>query len=839
MAKQSIDPALLALQTAKKAMPASPSTQAVAKPSLNVPKQQPQATYTNITPPVAKIGGISSPFWAANINSSPILWWATPQEIGTRAKELQSLPKAMPATWSEPVKKLSIDDFANKIKEKYPEYKDKDNKTLAEAVIKKYPEYKDRVAIDNGNFITDLWSGVWQSVAWFGNLWKKLAFWAVDLYRQSQGKEKLTPEQRASAEQTPMWQALNTITNRQTPEEKASIWWQIGMVAWSVAQWAALWTPLTSTLLEIPRVAQIATKAPVLSKIVWWIAQGLEWQLQYSAAAEWKLPTSKELLTAWVFWWSVNAIWPIAKWIKENIKLPKITTPTVASKADDRANQMLTNMNRITKWEQEKFAAQQGKTVWQFLNDKGIVSWWEKTIEKVAKWFIESKNKADEWLALIKGNYKNEYLSTMANEAAEFAENTLSPEASKIRALAQKADDIWLTMSESNIIKRFYERNNKFTYGRDITAWEKTVRATNLDNYVRNRQMEIADQNWLSNLREINKDTQWFKYILDKLVKNEDWRLWNNAIWLTDWIVAWEVASNPSAIGLLVWKKIASSNRFRTWVVKILNRLSWHTNEADKILDIWRIMQIQNEKDLNKFLALPLKKNVPTPSIPLNSNRGIQWMVKWTNIANTPKPMAKTPPITVEKWAIGMWTPKVNKTPVIPPKATVAPSVSAPKKWMPKLWKETLEQNRYHWWTKKIDSFDISKAKEWNYWKWIYLTDNPKLAEYYWGLKIDNEALNNLPKGSLNFPERQKWIVSEFSIPKNIKIKELKTPPSKKEIEAIKNQWYDWVKFPDTLEKQDWDYRLLWDYQDWNTVFVFNTDKFNKKSLPPLPKKWK
>ena len=84
-------------------MPASPSTQAVAKPSLNVPKQQPQATYTNITPPVAKIGGISSPFWAANINSSPVMWWATPRDRN-KSKELQSLPKVMPATWSEPVK---------------------------------------------------------------------------------------------------------------------------------------------------------------------------------------------------------------------------------------------------------------------------------------------------------------------------------------------------------------------------------------------------------------------------------------------------------------------------------------------------------------------------------------------------------------------------------------------------------------------------------------------------------------------------------------------------------------------------------------------------------------
>lgn len=54
-------------------------------------------------------------------------------------------------------------------------------------------------------------------------------------------------------------------------------------------------------------------------------------------------------------------------------------------------------------------------------------------------------------------------------------------------------------------------------------------------------------------------------------------------------------------------------------------------------------------------------------------------MLKWTNIANTPKPTPKTPPITVEKWAIGMWTPKVNNTPVITPKATVAPSVWAPK----------------------------------------------------------------------------------------------------------------------------------------------------------------
>lgn len=99
MANQSIDPALLALQTAKKAMPASPSTQQKKKPVLQSNIQQSQAPFATSSVTPTKIGGISSPFWAANINSSPVLWWATPQEIGTRAKELQSLPKAMPLTW--------------------------------------------------------------------------------------------------------------------------------------------------------------------------------------------------------------------------------------------------------------------------------------------------------------------------------------------------------------------------------------------------------------------------------------------------------------------------------------------------------------------------------------------------------------------------------------------------------------------------------------------------------------------------------------------------------------------------------------------------------------------
>src|ERR1700743_239051 len=44
-----------------------------------------------------------------------------------------------------PVDKLSIQDFAARIKAKYPDYKDINDTLLTQRIIEKYPEYKDMV----------------------------------------------------------------------------------------------------------------------------------------------------------------------------------------------------------------------------------------------------------------------------------------------------------------------------------------------------------------------------------------------------------------------------------------------------------------------------------------------------------------------------------------------------------------------------------------------------------------------------------------------------------------------------------------------------------------------
>jgi len=44
--------------------------------------------------------------------------------------------------------KVTVDEFAAKIKEKYPEYKDVDNLKLAQSIVEKYPEYKEVVVFE-------------------------------------------------------------------------------------------------------------------------------------------------------------------------------------------------------------------------------------------------------------------------------------------------------------------------------------------------------------------------------------------------------------------------------------------------------------------------------------------------------------------------------------------------------------------------------------------------------------------------------------------------------------------------------------------------------------------
>lgn len=175
--QSTINPTAFALQAAKSSVPVKKkapvvvSSQAPMQSSLQPQPLQSQAPSTNvkapvITPPTVtpKIGGISWPFGAPNINAQPTLWGATAPELGKQQQIINSQPKT-PATlpetgvgkvdintiWSLGANVMKWEDLPT-IRSKYPEFDSVNDEILGsvlstmyngawpEEIMQKFPE---------------------------------------------------------------------------------------------------------------------------------------------------------------------------------------------------------------------------------------------------------------------------------------------------------------------------------------------------------------------------------------------------------------------------------------------------------------------------------------------------------------------------------------------------------------------------------------------------------------------------------------------------------------------------------------------------------------------------
>lgn len=671
---QSIDPALLALQTAKNTMPASPSTQAVAKPSLNVPKQKPQATYTNITPPVAKIGGISSPFWAANINSS-VMWWATPQEIGTRAKELQSLPKAMPQTGTNEDIRSRLSTMGGdivlrwkglaEIKSAYPEFAHIDDETFKKIggdialrgkgiddILRDYPELQQKINTQEKTTVQKIATpfvrfarGVADVGAW---IQEGIDTWLSKLW--------ILPDQTA----------INKKARVRDEEMTQQILWKKSWYEKYVQEW---WRIAWSFIANAP-----ANKLWTVGKMALWAAEWLLWWATYNlSTGEWVWsPVNLWLSTA--IGAAVPWIVPAFKAIKWLSKEPSLRTAFAKSLREWAR----TNVAKALAPTWKKY-----KQLTDRLSDEFLERWlrWSKEslLQSAKEWVEKFWAKIDDaiaWWALDNVEIPTQPLKELLQEAKKSVMvwwNVVNTAKAKV---IDWLEDV-LTPFQNTIgwkeARRFKQILDEIVYSTKGGIWAEDMTYKNIlskwmADTLRKQLSEAAPD-----LAKLNKDFSFYKSLEDVLeatiLRQRPQQ------WAVRKFIAGAFAGNQEGI---VNKVIGY-----VWSKLFLDATSWATRNTlsavakNKLANAIAtgspkiINSVVQEMNDTHWLWLPLYDDVAV----LAGNT----MLKWTNIANTPKPTLKTPPITVEKWAIGMWTPKVNNTPVIPPKTTVAPSVSAPK----------------------------------------------------------------------------------------------------------------------------------------------------------------
>ena len=209
----------------------------------------------------------------------------------------------------------------------------------------------------------------------------------------------------------------------------------------------------------------------------------------------------------------------------------------------------------------------------QWLRERGIVGTREQTIKQTTENFKSLRQNVDEAFEKIPGNHRDPRITTVADEAAEFAKSTESRETGRMSQLVEKAKGEGLTMSEINEVKQFYERKIKTGYKKDPTKTSEQVqRATNRDTGIREAQLEIADKGGFTNLREMHKEIQANRFLSDEIAGRMEGQGANNMMTITDLIVLIPgLVVDRSFLAGFVAKKLFSTETVRAAAAKILS----------------------------------------------------------------------------------------------------------------------------------------------------------------------------------------------------------------------------------------------------------------------------
>lgn len=233
-------------------------------------------------------------------------------------------------------------------------------------------------------------------------------------------------------------------------------------------------------------------------------------------------------------------------------------------------------MNRVARLkptDANKFVDLAGETHGDYLAKTGNFGTPDKIVSNEAAKFTQSINNVDAELAKLPGVYKDgsvtDALSGLVDKAkSESGANIKSPYLAEAEGLLKKSEDGGLTMSEINQVKRLYERNVKLGYNKLINA-DKVTQATNIDNALRNFQVDKAKELGFNNISELNKQTQISKYIIDKLGDQIVGKEGLNGFDLSDWVML--AGGDPTAVGGFLTKKFFSSNFIQSKIAKYLS----------------------------------------------------------------------------------------------------------------------------------------------------------------------------------------------------------------------------------------------------------------------------
>jgi len=410
-------------------------------------------------------------------------------------------------------------------------------------------------------------------------------------------------------------------------EEVLSKWSDTSVkeVAAEWAKWAALWALLW------PAIEKIAVP------LVWW-------------AVKWVYRWAKWIGSKWLQYWStVRKWWYIKKkWLAPN-----------------KAAEISTKANRFKKGKEEKFIEMTWESTGEWATKRWMTKTWKDAVDEATNFFKQSINEANKWFEAIPWKFKitkwPDYILWMFDDLGKKL-SKYSPQNKNIAKLKELYKAEWLTQTQINELKRIYAKNFKYTFL--DAGGSSAIKSRDLQNWLREWQFATAQNKWFTNLSEINKTTQGWKFYADNLAENLWWKWPNNAISLTDWIaLSW---GEPTNVALFFGKKVAQNKAVKEAAIRWLSK---QTKEPVVKASIKNILKTNKKANGTSSNILPTG----------NSSGGSKWLKSSVIKKATDSNNAKKLDTVIAKQEAVKTKPKVIKE-AIEKKAPKAESTNAIKK---------------------------------------------------------------------------------------------------------------------------------------------------------------
>lgn len=234
---------------------------------------------------------------------------------------------------------------------------------------------------------------------------------------------------------------------------------------------------------------------------------------------------------------------------------------------------IMNKVARVTSKEAQTFKAMTGKDIGEYLTEKGNFNSPTKIIEKEAETFTRTLADKEATLAKLPGEFKSGIIDDVLKELKAKAESTSTqnvkaPYLKQVDEWIAKAESTGLNNAEINNVKKLFEREVKLGYNK-LTDATKVKQATYLDDALRTFQDETASNLGFTNIKELSKQIQASKFIVDKIGNKLVSNNLLNGVNLTDYIIL--AGGEPSSVGAFLTKKLFSNKAIQAKIAKLLS----------------------------------------------------------------------------------------------------------------------------------------------------------------------------------------------------------------------------------------------------------------------------